>query len=303
MMRRIFKSLTNFVFLLAISGSAINAQMGSGPGDFTDHEGHQMDHNMVVPQIAVGEHYTTTLVLLNLGDTEQMGWMSDEDFRTTGTVYVYKQDGTRLPVSVDGGAPVSKLPFSLDAGTTAHFDLTSVGPDTPGWALIDIDEPQGSPSWGMRDDHDMRRGERVMATVFYTYTEGNQAISRVGVIPSLYVMGRFFTSITAVQSEEDLSTGVAVVNSGSETATIDLKLKDADNRLLATRQLFLQPGNQVARFIPQLFPEDGIPVHFQGFLEIHTRNEGVVTLGMLVSQGILTSIPTLHYGRITGPMR
>ncbi len=34
-------------------------------------------------------------------------------------------------------------------------------------------------------------------------------------------------------------------------------------------------------------------------MEMSTNDDGVVALGLLVSQGIMTSIPVMHYGQIT----
>ena len=53
-------------------------------------------------------------------------------------------------------------------------------------------------------------------------------------------------------------TGLAIVNSGSETATLVLELRNPDSELLGTvGPLALAPGNRLVGLISQLFPESG----------------------------------------------
>jgi hypothetical protein len=140
-----------------------------------------------------------------------------------------------------------------------------------------------------------------MATAFYSFKEGTQVLSRVGVIPSLYEMRRYLTSVLPVQYQDDLNTGVAVVNTSSETVSVELRLRDTDGNLLATKSLSLPAGNQIARFVNEVFA-GAIPSKVQGIMEVTTYDEGVVVLGLLMSQGIMTAIPTHHHGEQSGSM-
>lgn len=282
-------------------GTSLFAQMpgmGGGSDTFIGYQGHNMDHDLVLPQVAVGEHYTTSLLLLNLGNAQLMPWVPQQNLSTTGKIYFYRQDGTRMSVSINGGAPASQFSFSLDPSGSVSCELSSTGPDTAGWALIDIDEPASGSGWGMMDGQMVTRGMRIMADVFYTYSEGGQPASRVGVIPSMYEMGKFATSIISAQSKDDLYTGVAIVNTGATAATVTLRLKDSAGNLLGSKPMTLEPGGQTAKFIHELFPTV-LPADFQGFLEVSSNDEGVVIMGLLASHDILTSVPMMHYGRIT----
>ena len=60
---------------------------------------------------------------------------------------------------------------------------------------------------------------------------------------------------------------------------------------------YFPAGNQSAQFVFQMFA--GLPADFQGFLQIQTSDEGVVTMGLLMSGGIMTSIPTMHFGPVS----
>jgi hypothetical protein len=259
--------------------------------------GQPMDHNLVIPQVAVGPDNVTTLVLTNLGNSQMMSWIPLQDLGTTGTVYFYKQDGSPWLMSINGGGPVSQLSFSLAPSATARYELTGVSTDTSGWAMVAIDSPAGGVNWGMMDGQTMSGGMRVMATVYYTYQNGSQMVSKVGVMASMYQMGLFANSIMPVQSQGVSSTGVAIVNMGPQTATIMMQLKDTTGQVIASQQFMLSAGNQMAQYIWQMFA--GIPDGFQGSLQIQTSDEGVVMMGVLMTGGIMTSIPMIHFGHIT----
>jgi len=293
----VFVCLALVVSCLGATSFAQMPGTGNGSGTFAGHEGHNMDHDLILPQVAVGQHYTTSLLLLNMGNSQVMNWVPAQNLTTTGKVYFYRQDGTRLPVSVNAGTPASEFSFSLGPSESAYYELSSAGSDTPGWALIDVDEASDGSGWGMMDGQTMTRGMRIMADVFYSYSGAGQPTSRVGVVPSMYEMGKFATSIISAQSKDDFYTGVAIVNASANSVTVTLRLKDSNGDVVATSPLHLNPGSQTARFIHELFPTTP-PADFQGFLEVSSSDEGIVTMGLLVSQGILTSVPMTHYGQI-----
>ncbi len=289
-----------FAYALLTGGFAQGSGM-MGPGslpEFIGYGGHELNQNLVLPQIAVGQHYNTNLQLLNMGNAQQMSWVTLQNLETTGKMFFYRQDGSPLSVSVNGGVPASEYAFSLSPLQSASFDLGFAGADTSGWALIAVDDNPSDPSWGMMNGLQMSRGARVMATAFYAYKDGSQPESRVGVIPSMYEMGMFRTSLIAVQSQPDLYTGVAIVNTSATPVSVQLQLKDLSGNLLATTPLSLAAGNQIAKFTTELFG-NALPSGMPGFIEIGTNDEGVVALGLLMSQGIMTSIPVMHYGQIT----
>ena len=57
-------------------------------------------------------------------------------------------------------------------------------------------------------------------------------------------------------------------------------------RFVATTQLALSHGNQIARSVNQNF-NTPIPADFQDFTEINSNNDGIVAMGLVVIQGIL----------------
>lgn len=287
------------VAVLTLSSSVVVTSESSpqmiGPRDsLPGHDGRELNHNLILPQLAVGQSYTTTIVLLNLGDPDRMGWISRDRLQARGKIIFYRQDGTRFPVSVNRSAPASEFSFSLDASKSTAFEVSASGQDTSGWALIEVEDDDDS-GWGRMDDYDLHRGGKLMATTFYTHNSGGNTLSRVGVVPSLYETLRFLNFVVPATQDTGISTGVAIVNAGLSSATVNLRLRDFDGSTVASSSLRLPPGNQIARFVDQLF-SNTVPARFQGILEVSSNEEGVVMLGLLVSQGILTSIPTFHYG-------
>lgn len=278
--------------------------MGSVPGtnSFRGYNDHEMDHNLVLPQVAVGEHYTTNMVLFNPGDPNRMEWTSAQNLRTTGKIHFYQQDGKPLSVAINNASPASNFSFSLEPSQTLYLDLVSTGADTSGWALIEVDDSSIGDDWGRMDGHEIRRAQRIMATVFYTLKDGGKTLSKVGVIPSMYEMERFLTTLLAVQSSDDLSTGVAIVNTNKKSVSVELRLRDSKGKTASTKTLSLAAGNQTARFIHELFG-NSVTGNFQGVLEVVTSEEGVVTLGLLMSQNVITSIPVQHFGQWNSMMQ
>lgn len=287
--------------MLAFAATSFAQMPGMGGGNsgtFVGFEGHSMNFDLILPQVVVGQHYTTSILLLSMGNAQVMNWVPSQNLKTTGTIYFYRQDGTHLQVSVNGGTPASQIAFSIDPSKSVSYQISSTGSDTPGWALIDIDEPASGSGWGMMDGTTITRGMRLMADVFYTYTGEDQPASRVGVVPSMYEMGRFATSMISVLTGSNLYTGVAIVNTSAASVTVNLRLKDSSGNVLGTVPLTLGPGNQTAKFVHELFSSVLTP-NFQGFLEVDSSADGIVTMGLLISQGIMTSVPMEHYGQIT----
>lgn len=289
--------LAIFVVMVPCSGYGHEPGNGNGSDDHHGYMGHEMDHSIVLAQLAVGEHYTTRVFLMNMGNSRRMPWSEEADLETKGTLYMFHQDGNPFPVKVNDGATSAQHSFTLGAGKGLSLALTSEGVDTPGWALIEIDDDESSESsWGKMDGHQIRGGERIYVSAFYSLRGGmGELQSQVGVMPAMFQRENFFTSIIAATFDGNSSTGVALVNTSSESITVNLRLEDVDGKTVATDSLNLVAGNQTAVFIHEQFP-DKVPVGYQGTLEVTSEGDGVVIQGLLMSEGVLTSIPVHHFG-------
>jgi hypothetical protein len=310
MIRFLKKGLVVFCLLSALA-SLVMAQgsgmMGQGAmmGPMTSlhtmpgYQGHELDGNMVVPEFAVGDHYTTSMILFNMGNTAQMPWLTPQALQLTGEIYFYHQDGSPLQVNINGENSVSHYPFTLAASNSISLEMTALGGDFSGWALIKVND-DGTNSWGMMNGQQMMRANRIMATVDYNYKEGGQLISRAGMIPNIYEMQRYLTSLIPAQMQDGINTAMVIVNTSAQDVTVQLSLKNASGETVATRQLMLHAGNQMARFIDEAQLFGGMVTSpFHGFVQIDTSSEGVVAMGMLFTGGIMTSIPTPHHGPVS----
>ncbi len=285
------------------SGSRPGHGGGSGQGyqSFSGWQGHDLEHNLVLPQMAVGGSTVTTVSLFNMGNQQQMTWLDPEELVTTGTLYFFRQTGDPLEVKIEGQTR-SEFRFSLKASEMLFLEIMADGPVTPGWMLIKVDSDDGGDdssfgNWGMMDGHSVGRGERVMATAFYTIWNPNGKVgTRTAVMPAVFERGRFFTSVVTAQVSKSVNTGVALVNTSDMVASARLVLRNSNGSEFATRTIELKAGHQTAQFVDELFSEIDFSTGFRGMLEIQTDDEGIVSMGLLMSDGVLTSLPTHHYG-------
>jgi hypothetical protein len=214
MAKFINKSMALYCLMAALTSLAMAQGSGMmGPGTILPtmpgYQGHELAENMVVPHFAVGDHYTTFMGLFNMGNMMQMPWLTPQTLQLTGEIYFFHQDGSPLQVSINGANAVSQYPFTLAASNSVSLEMTASGGDFSGWALIKVDD-DGTNSWGMMNGQQMMRANRIMATVDYNYKDGNQLISRAGIIPDIYEMQRYFTALIPAQMQNGINTGMAV---------------------------------------------------------------------------------------------
>jgi hypothetical protein len=298
------KSATLLCLLAALASFAMaqsTGMMGTGTSMPTmpGYQGNELAENMVVPQFAVGNDYTTSIVLVNMGNMVQMPWLTPQALQVTGEIYFYNPDGTPLPVSVNGSTPVSIYAFTLSASNFISLEMTKSGDTVSGWALIKVDD-DGTKPWGMMSGQQMMRANRIMATVDYNYKLGDRLVSRSGLIPSIYQLQHYFTSLVPVRMQEGVSTAMAIVNASAQPVTLQLTLCNADGEAIAIRQQMVPAGNQIVAFIDQAqFFEGMFTRPFNGFVKVDTSSEGAVTMGLLETGEIMTTITTEHYGPVS----
>ncbi|GAB4239198.1 MAG: hypothetical protein Kow00109_13970 [Acidobacteriota bacterium] len=299
----------SLITILLLTPALMYAQMGGGmggnhddaAGHFAGYQGHELEHNIILPHVAVGESVNLTLILSNLGGPQRMGWLpSEDDYVVTGTLRFFASNGEPLTVTIDGTAG-AEFPFQLPAQGVAFFDVgpaPEAGSLQTGWLLIDV-EDLGEANWGYMNGHEMTRGERVMASAYYSVLGGDGNLeSQVAVRPAMYSQGYFTHAVVPAQYLQTPSglarTGIAVVNSGPETATLTFRLLAQDGTEVGVSQRDLPAGNQTAAFIDELFAE--LSPDFRGTLELSTDQEGVVSMGLLQTGLVTTSLPVHHWG-------
>lgn len=146
---------------------------------------------------------------------------------------------------------------------------------------------------GMGSGMNMDPHAHVFGSVIFSHQTGNAVDTQVGVTATRYEMGNFMGISIPVMAGVDTGTGVAVVNAGSGEAAITFVLVDPDGNQVAETARTLASGNQMAYMVTDLFP-DVSSTSVNGSVEIRTSQEGIVSIGLLVTGNVLTSIPVVH---------
>lgn len=246
--------------------------------------GHQIDKNLIFPQFVLGQGFTTQLVLMNPQPGRDL----------TGTLYFFKQDGTALQV-VNNTETVSQITVTIPATGVAFVSVSAVTETdlTIGWALLDITNATGQGSDDPRT--------RVSGSLIYTNTSNDTTVGKVGVVAGRYELnGHKDAVIPVIVQGTTINTGVAFVNAGADPMTVNFELRDSTGAVVAQQATITPPvsplaaGNQAARFVTELFPDFNFNQDFKGTLVITTEQEGLVVVGLLTDNLLLTSIPVVY---------
>jgi hypothetical protein len=98
----------------------------------------------------------------------------------------------------------------------------------------------------------------------------------------------FFVEVVA---EVGRSVGVAIVNPSSSTNTVTLTLRDTNGSIAGSPiTLSLQPYQQLARLVPDLFSSDATGTEFHGSLRLQSSTP-FAALGLLFSGGEFSTLP------------
>ena len=265
------------VLCLLTGRAALLAQNGHG--------GHPIDKNLIFPDVVVGGGVSTQIILMN----PQPG------LDVTGNLFFFNQDGTPLQV-MNNGQTVSQVAVTIPAGGSDFVDFTGVDANsqtpTIGWALLDVP----GPGQGQNDPR-----THVFGSATFTTTQGTNTTGQVGVVAGRYALGANHTVVIPVIIQGTaVNTGVALVNAGADPMTLTFQLMDEQGTVVQQGATVTPPisplasGNQVALFLNQLFQGFGFNNNdFRGTLVITTQQEGLVALGLLTNNSLLTSIPVV----------
>ncbi len=283
-MKVTFQKMILMITIVIVSTFPLFGQMGM-PGGYGYHQ-HRVDRNLVFPHLALGEGYTLTVVLMNPGVTDAL----------SGRLSFYKQDGTALPVSIEGQM-VTYRDITLPPSGTVYLSAGPAGPGlVSGWAIFELVD-DGSGNWGGHHGSggamDHSNYDHVFGTLIYEFAPGDATQTQVGLLGSRYEMGYFMGFSLPVSVGTTVNTGIALVNTGTLTQNVALRLISSAGALTSETTLVLPPGGQNAFYVSDAFP--GVDfTQFRGSVEVRNQYEGIVALGLLQIDGILTSIPVVH---------
>jgi sugar lactone lactonase YvrE len=214
----------------------------------------------VFSQVAAGQGYRTQLILLNTTAQTQRG-----------KARFVSSDGTDLALSF-GGVSASEFLYEIAAQGTYRAEFDKPGALGVGYAIVTPDVGNTTPS----------------GTAVFRYMQGNSLITEAGVgAVAATSSARIFVDNAATY------TGVAIANSGAQSAAVTFSLLDRYGTVLDTTTRTLPAKNHTALFAHQLFP--GLNNSFTGLMEIRsTAACSVVTLRQTDNsrgEQVLTTLP------------
>lgn len=223
---------------------------------------------LVLPHLAVGGGYSSELVLVNTSAN-----------RSRGRVRFLRSNGQPLALNLSGSS-LSDAAIDIEPHGVyrAHLDGLSGGVES-GYAVVTPDAESSTPA----------------GSAIFRFTVNGALVSEAGVIGVTARSAKIFVDYAGTQ------TGLAVVNSGSQPATIDFTLSDRFGNAGSTTRRVLPPQQHLAILAHELFPE--IPDGFTGVMDIVSSADLVaVTLKLSVNARndlLLTTLPVADVARST----
>jgi hypothetical protein len=231
-------------------------------------------------------------------------------------------DQTALSAVIQQGGTSNQLPIAISIGSNATVGLHTVTVTTPGGAFtatgafivqalssVPTTAPQPIPAV---ESGNIKVGYVVitpdattaspLATVTYGIVQNGTVQSQAGVLPAAMTTdaSMFVNVVTGIGR----NLGVAMTNPGSSALTVTLTLKDSTGALQANSvSITLQPGQQLARFVNELFGSAVIGPGFTGSLRIQSASP-VSVLGLLFSGSEFSTLPIAGTTTVPGvPVR
>ncbi len=184
-------------------------------------------NTIYLPQFADGMGASTLITLANLTNDQ-----------ATGTVEFLDDDGNPAAVEVEGSVgAVSSLDFVLERyGSLAIQTAGAANPLVTGWARVTASRP-------------------IRGTAVYQVRESDDILFEAGVGDAQPTgLANVFVSTRSSAAGDRISTGIAIANPLNERATVDL-IFPAGPMVHLDASITLEPGQHVAKFIDELFPD------------------------------------------------
>jgi len=224
--------------------------------------------NVTFPQIAVGDGYTTQLLLIN---------RSDQNAR--GHIRLTASDGRPLLARLSGST-VSEVAYEIAPQGIFKAELEGVSGLGTGYAVVT--PVAGSTAPG--------------GAAAFRYQRSGQLISAAGVLAAPST-----TSARIFVDQAGTRTGIAIANPGTQRVTATLRLMDRQGNEEADATRILEPGTHLAAFADELFT--GIGDGFTGVMQISTNAPvAPVTLKITTSSRGDPVLTTLPVADLTQPL-
>ena len=218
---------------------------------------------LVFPQIADGGGIRSEIILTNPGS-----------FQDTGTISLKTPDGQQLTLEVDG-VELSSIPYSIKPGGILRLETDGGGDVKVGYAVIES-------SLG---------DSELTGSIIYNLNGFEVSVpdSSPGKQHQVFV-----------ERNDQANSGIALVNLNNNTIAIQAVLLDDKGVAIAETTINLDAANQIAKFIPELFPD--APAQVTGSIRASSDDDfalvglrqkfsgSLATLGGALSAGSSTSL-------------
>lgn len=220
---------------------------------------------LVLPQIAVGGGYTTTIMVMTGGTATGMNHLTLRD-----------QNGNPLTVRSGGSLPWSETSFSLPPYGSQVWKLEPTSPDGElqvGSAVVLNDAPQGT----------------IYGVATFEYRVGGVLRTAVGVIGSEPVDG--VTIPVDSDDGESRYPGFAVANLTVDDLDLTVTLFDLGGKQAYRFQLRVPKQGQIARFLRELVPGTA---RFKGLMVIKAAAGGrFAAVALSMRSEVFASLPVI----------
>ncbi len=219
---------------------------------------------IVFPHIAIGEGFTTQIVLIN-----------GTDQSIQGQIRLVQSNGQPLVARV-AETVASEFPYEIGPNGTFQPELEGVSGLGVGYAVATPDPGSTNPA----------------GTAIFLFRVNNQLVTEAGVgATAATTAARIFVD------NDGTRTGVAIANPGIQTANMVITLLDRNGFSESSVTRELSPGNHLAIFAHELFPE--LLEGFTGLMEIQSTTPIVpVTLKLTTANTtsglVLTTLPVAN---------
>jgi hypothetical protein len=233
----------------------------------------------VIPQVAIGSfdsgvtRYSTIVEVVNTGNSD-----------ATVSGIFYKEDGEVSPVAISTNVQGRELftgnlaALTLPAGRILVISGGTMPATTPSPGLIE---------WGK-----LTTTGTVSISTFFEVRDGTTGVlySRIGLAASRPDLSSFL--IPRVHTRSGLDVAFAIVNTGSNPASITATLKDANGNNVATRTISMNSRTHQALFAQQFFSltNEAEDRNYQ-YIIFNSNSPSFAAIALAFEGGTQTSFP------------
>jgi hypothetical protein len=198
-----------------------------------------------------GAHWHTTFFVSNQGSSV-----------ASGTITLTRSNNTPMTVSfVDergqAAAVGNQISFQIPAGQSRKYTSTSAGALQTGYAVISSNGPIA-----------------VNAMFAHWTNPPNETLIAEAAVPAATLLPR---QAVFADTQSGFNTGVAIANPGNLTLVVNLELVNADGQIVGTATQTLPPGQQISRFVTELF---GAVASMTGRLQFSATGGSLIAVGL-----------------------